>query len=107
LEDAGDQARSSRRGGRKASRRTRLGDGRKKLLEEALKNPPIRRKEEEEEEEEEEDRGIVDEEEADQDAMRLFRRGWEQCFGRSCGSFQDNSTFSPFLLLGWVNSICQ
>ncbi|CAL5080824.1 unnamed protein product [Urochloa decumbens] len=67
VEDAGDHARRSRRRERKASRRTR----------------------------QEEDRAIVDEEEADQDTMRMFRRGWEQCFARSYGSFQDNTSYGP------------
>ncbi|KAF8711553.1 hypothetical protein HU200_028997 [Digitaria exilis] len=57
----------------------------KTLLEEELRNRPIGG-------EEEEDMDIVDEEEADLDTMRVYRRGWEQSFGGSYGSFQDKST---------------
>lgn len=98
MEDAEDQARRSRRRERTTSWWTRRDYEMEMLLEEELRNPPIRG--EEEEEEEEEDREIVDEEEADLDTMRMFRRGWEQSFGRSYGSFQDISTLI-ISLSGW------
>ncbi|CAN6217271.1 unnamed protein product, partial [Urochloa humidicola] len=27
--------------------------------------------------------------------MRMFRHGWEECFGRSYGSFEDNTSLGP------------
>ncbi|KAF8641992.1 hypothetical protein HU200_067504 [Digitaria exilis] len=87
-EDEEDQARRSRRRERTTSWWTRREDEMKTLLEDELRNPPIGGEEEEEEEEED----IVDEEEADLDTMRMYRRGWEQSFGGSYGSFQDKST---------------
>ncbi|KAF8711551.1 hypothetical protein HU200_028995 [Digitaria exilis] len=91
-EDAEDEARRSRRRERTTSWWTRREEEMKTLLEEELRNPPIGG---EEEEEEEEDRDIVDEEEADLDTMRMYRRGWEQSFGGSYGSFQDKTSLGP------------
>ncbi|KAJ1290318.1 hypothetical protein BS78_02G234300 [Paspalum vaginatum] len=90
MEVAPNQARKTHRDERKV-RWNRRRDERQKKPEKEMKNQPIRA----EEEEEEEDREIVDEEEIDQGAMRMFRCGWELCFGRSHGSFQDNTSLGP------------
>nr|CAB3456785.1 unnamed protein product [Digitaria exilis] len=88
MEDAEDQARRSHRRERTTSWWTRREDEMKTLLEEELRNRPIGG-------EEEEDMDIVDEEEADLDTMRVYRRGWEQSFGGSYGSFQDKTSLGP------------
>lgn len=100
-EAAGDQVRRSSRLRRSKGRPSRSRRREEKLLlsrtdkekpAEEKNNPPPPAREKEEKGEEE--GRLLDEDEAAQDWMLSFRRGWEECFADLYGSFEDNRFIS-------------
>ncbi|RCV35244.1 hypothetical protein SETIT_7G224900v2 [Setaria italica] len=101
-EAAGDQVRRSSRLRRSKGRPSRSRRREEKLLlsrtdkekpAEEKNNPPPPAREKEEKGEEE--GRLLDEDEAAQDWMLSFRRGWEECFADLYGSFEDNTSVPP------------